>query len=177
VEAQQSENSPTHKTQRHQLLLRFLVTVNDFAHTARPFFNGIHLATCNDEGYPYASECSHIDYFFRLSEAGYTAERALFRGIVGVVFQDEGERLPFFEIRYDKISQLFLQCAEDSAYRLGACLHFSLTYLCLFILRPTDFDVVATKLEFGLLTPFDTSTLPSIPVPKFPIERTHLRLA
>jgi hypothetical protein len=51
-------------------------------------------------------------------------------------------------------------------------LHLSLTYLCSFILRPTDFDAVATKLEFGLLTPFDTSTLPSIPVPKFPKERT-----
>jgi hypothetical protein len=98
VEAQQSENSPTHK--RQLLLLRFLVTVNiihDFAHKARSFFNGIHLATCNVEGYPYASECSHLDYFFRLPEAGYMAERALFGGIVGVVFQDEieGERLPF----------------------------------------------------------------------------------
>jgi hypothetical protein len=102
-----------------------LVTVNiihDFAHKARSFFNGIHLATCNVEGYPYASECSHLDYFFRLPEAGYMAERALFGGIVGVVFQDEieGERPPFFDIRYDKISYFYLQCAEDSAYRLGA---------------------------------------------------------
>ena len=51
-------------------------------------------------------------------------------------------------------------------------LHFSLTYLCSYILRPTDFDVVATKLESALLTPFDTTTLPNIPVPKFPNERT-----
>ena len=31
---------------------------------------------------------------------------------------------------------------------------------------------MATKLEHGLLTPFDTSTLPNIPVPKSPNERT-----
>jgi hypothetical protein len=112
------------------LLLRFLVAVNiihDFAHTARSFFNGIHLATCNDEGYPYTGECSHTDYFFRLPEAGYMAEQVFFGGIVGVVFQDEieGERPPFFEIRYDKVLYFFLQCAEGRAYRLDACGYIS----------------------------------------------------
>jgi hypothetical protein len=35
-----------------------------------------------------------------------------------------------------------------------------------------DPDIVAAKMESGLLTPFDTGTLPSIPVPKSPKERT-----
>jgi hypothetical protein len=35
-----------------------------------------------------------------------------------------------------------------------------------------DPDVVAAKMDFGLLTPFDTATLPSIPLPKDPKERT-----
>jgi len=83
------------------------------------------------------------------------AEQAFFGGIVGVVFQDEieGERPPFFEIRYDRILYFFLLCADGTAYRL-------------------DFDVVASKLEHALLTPFDTTTLPNIPVPSCPNERT-----
>jgi len=122
MEVQQLDNSPTHR--RHQELLRFLITVNiihDFAHIARSFFNGIHLAAHTDEGYPYAREYSNTDYFLRLPEAGYMAEQAFFGGIVGVVFQDEieGERPPFFEIRYDRILYFFLQCADGRAYRLG----------------------------------------------------------
>lgn len=122
MEVQQLDNSPTHR--RHQELLRFLITVNiihDFAHIARSFFNGIHLAAHTDGGYPYAREYSNTDYFLRLPEAGYMAEQAFFGGIVGVVFQDEieGERPPFFEIRYDRILYFFLQCADGRAYRLG----------------------------------------------------------
>jgi hypothetical protein len=122
VEAQRLDNPPTQR--KKLLLLHFLITVNiihDFAHTARSFFNGIHLAAHSDEGYPYASECSNTDYFLRLPEAGYMAEQAFFGGIVGIVFEDEieGERPPFFEIRYDRILYFFLQCADGRAYRLG----------------------------------------------------------
>ena len=122
MEVQQLDNSPTHR--RRQELLRFLITVNiihDFAHIARSFFNGIHLEAHTAEGYPYTKEYSNTDYFLRLPEAGYMAEQAFFGGIVGVVFQDEieGERPPFFEIRYNKILYFFLRCADGRAYRLG----------------------------------------------------------
>jgi hypothetical protein len=123
MKAHQPENTSTHM--RQLLLLRFLIAVNiihDFAHTARSFFNGVPLAAYNTEGYPYASEFNSSDRFSGLPEAGYMAEQVFFGGIVGVVFQDEieEERPPFFEIRYDRILYFFLQCADGTAYRLGA---------------------------------------------------------
>jgi hypothetical protein len=91
------------------------------------FFNGIPLAAYNTEGYPYASELNGNEGFLELPEAGYMAEKAFFGGIVGVVFQNEieEERLPFFEIRYDKILYFFLQCANGIVYHLRMVTFFT----------------------------------------------------
>lgn len=57
----------------------------------------------------------------RSPEAGFQAELLLFGGTIGVVFEDEidKERPPFFEINYDKISYLVLQCGMERRSGLG----------------------------------------------------------
>jgi len=40
------------------------------------------------------------------------------------------------------------------------------------LVRSVDYDTVASKMESGLSTPFDTRTLPRMPVPSLPKERT-----
>lgn len=102
-------------------MLHFLIIVNiihDLAHILRSFFHGVHLQTQNLAEYPYAIELSNTISF---PEAGFMAEQAFFGGIIGVVFEDEidEQRPPFFQIKFDKISHFFLQCADGKAYRLS----------------------------------------------------------
>jgi len=52
------------------------------------------------------------------TEAGFTVEQEFF-GSINVIFEDEmdGNRPPFFETKYDKISHFFLQCEDGKVYR------------------------------------------------------------
>ena len=169
---------------RSRYFIHFLVVVNiihDFAHIVRSFFHGIHLDIFESENYPYIVELGNSMAGLQFPEAGFQAEQAIFGGTVGVVFEDEvdhdGERPAFFEIEYHKIAYLFLQCADGRAYRLGEvflCFSVSVGPLISYHAVHVDSDDVAAKMESGsdLLTPFDTTTLPTIPMPKLPKERT-----
>jgi hypothetical protein len=123
----QSKNS-------HQLL-QFLVIVNivhEFAHIARSFIHKNELDTMEVKDHPYAIELGNSLFALRFTEGGFQAEKELFGGTVGIVFEDEidGERPPFFNIEYDKISHFFLLCADGKAYCLGE--HHSLHWVWIF---------------------------------------------
>jgi hypothetical protein len=104
-------------------LLHFLIIViivHEFAHIVRSFFHGRALITDEINDHPYAVEFDNL-FELRFPEAGFEAEQALFGGTIGVVFEDEidEERPTFFAVNYNRISHLFLQCADGKAYRLG----------------------------------------------------------
>lgn len=108
-------------------MLRFLVIVNivhDLAHIVRSVFHETHFRTVNIYDYPYTIEIGTDQLVSTFPEAGFTAEQEVFGGVIGVVFEDEndGDRPPFFEIQYDRISHFFLQCADGTTYRLGELL-------------------------------------------------------
>jgi hypothetical protein len=112
------------RSEKSRNMLRFLIIVNiihELAHILRSVFHESHLWTVNFYRYPYSFELGLDQPGSTIPEAGLMAEQVVFGGIVGVVFEDEigGERPPFFEIGYDRISYFFLQCGDGRAYRLG----------------------------------------------------------
>jgi hypothetical protein len=112
------------RSEKSRNMLRFLIIVNiihELAHILRSVFHESHLWTVNMYRYPYSFELGIGQPASTIPEAGLMAEQSVFGGIVGVVFEDEigGERPPFFEIGYDRISYFYLQCGDGRAYRLG----------------------------------------------------------
>jgi hypothetical protein len=112
------------RSDKSRCMLRFLVIVNiihDLAHIIRSVFHENHFWTVNIYDYPYTIEIGTDQLVSTFPEAGLTAEQEFFGGVIGVIFEDEkdGDRPPFFEIQYDRISHFFLQCEDGTTYRLG----------------------------------------------------------
>src|ERR1700733_6691390 len=119
-----AKGSVKNQSKKSHQLLQFLIIVNivhEFAHIARSFIHKTELDTVEVKDHPYAIELSNSLFALRFTEGGFQAEKELFGGTVGIVFEDEidGERPPFFNIEYDKISHFFLLCADGKAYCLG----------------------------------------------------------
>ncbi len=110
----------------------FVVVVNmvhELAHAVRAYFHGgsPSQACLEDESrVPFYAEVGYegppggrvLSWF---PEAGFSLEKKVFGGVVGVVFEgeNEGVRPGFFECDYERIAYFFLITGDGGVYRLG----------------------------------------------------------